>query len=116
MAVHGFSVLDLDQKRLDLDKTLEREYDGAVRFAMSEELTGRHNEISGAELAHILTTHPIDIPKDPMEADYMRANAIATNNQRALEKFAASNGLTVEEYMAKNNLLTDTHLAPWARS
>ena len=51
-----------------------------------------------------------------MEADYMRANAIATNNQRALEKAAASNGLTVEEYMAKNNLLTDTHLAPWARS
>jgi hypothetical protein len=116
LAVHGFSVLDLDQKRLDLDKTLEREYDEAVRFAMSEELTGRHNEISGAELAHILTTHPIDIPKDPMEADYMRANAIATNNQRALEKAAASNGLTVEEYMAKNNLLTDTHLAPWARS
>lgn len=55
---------------------------------MSEESTQKH--ISGAELAHILTTHPINIPKDPMEEDYMRANAIASNNQRALEKAAGT--------------------------
>merc|ERR1719174_2603733 len=105
------------EKRLDIDKKLEREYDEAVRYAMSEQSTRPDGRlISGAELAHILTTHPIDIPKDPMEADYMRANAIATNKQRELEKTAAADGLTVEEYMEQNNLLTDTHLAPWARS
>lgn len=29
---------------------------------------------------------------------------------------AASLGLPVEDYMEQKNLLTDTHLAPWARS
>ena len=45
----------------------------------------------------------------------MRANAIATNNQRARERAAAKLGLSIEEYMEQQNLLTDTHLAPWAR-
>ena len=46
----------------------------------------------------------------------MRASAIATNNQRALAREAAKVGVKVEEYMEQNNMLTDTHLAPWART
>ena len=69
------------------------------------------NDISGL----VLPSHPIEIPADEKEMDYMRAAAIATNNQRALERAAAALGMEVEEYMESNDMLTDTHLAPWAR-
>lgn len=50
-----------------------------------------------------------------MELDYMRANAIATNNQRALEREAKALGKSVEDLLEDKGALTDTHLAPWAR-
>lgn len=50
-----------------------------------------------------------------MELDYLRANAIATNKQRALEREAKALGQPVEDLMDEKGLLTDTHLAPWAR-
>lgn len=55
------------------------------------------------------------VPTDEMELDYMRANAIATNNQRALEREAKALGKSVEDLLEDKGALTDTHLAPWAR-
>ena len=69
------------------------------------------SDISGL----VLPSHPIEIPRDEKEMDYMRASAIATNKQRAMERAAAALGMNVEEYMESNHMLTDTHLAPWAR-
>ena len=57
----------------------------------------------------------VSVPTDPMELDYMRANAIATNKQRALERDAKGLGQSVEDLMDARGLLTDTHLTPWAR-
>lgn len=52
---------------------------------------------------------------DPVDAEYMHAAQSATAKQRELEAMSAEAGLSVEEYMAEHGMLTDTHLAPWAR-
>jgi hypothetical protein len=53
--------------------------------------------------------------QDRIEQDYMQAVRTATATLNSLEAKAASAGQTVDEYMCKHGLLTDTHLAPWAR-
>ena len=45
----------------------------------------------------------------------MRANAIATNKQRSLEREAKAVGQSVDDLMDDKGLLTDTHLTPWSR-
>ena len=53
--------------------------------------------------------------QDRIEQDYMQAVRTATATLNSLEAKAASAGQTVDEYMCEHGLLTDTHLAPWAR-
>ena len=54
-------------------------------------------------------------PFDIRDDDHMRAATHATTKQRALEAAAKASGQSVEEYMEEHLMLTDTHLAPWAR-
>ena len=53
--------------------------------------------------------------QDRIEQDYMQAARTATATLISLEAKAAAAGQTVDEYMCEQGLLTDTHLAPWAR-
>ena len=105
--------------RLELDKRLEIDYADATRFANrnlnSEKIVGRNGLSVEESMERILKSHPIHIPKDEMEMDYMRANAIATNNQQDLVRSAKGLGLSVEDFMDQEGMLTDTHLTPWAR-
>ena len=103
--------------RLQLDEVLERDYAEAVRVANANaqpEVVGPYPPTQ-ERIEHLLKTHPIDIPKDEMEMDYMRAVARATNSQRDLERNAKGLGMTVEDFLDSEGLLTDTHLTPWAR-
>ena len=52
---------------------------------------------------------------DPIDDDYMQAARIATEALNSLEAEAAAAELTVDEYMTAKGMLTDSHLAPWAR-
>ena len=112
---------------LDLRMRLDRDYTAAARIAtrnqqMVEDAAAQagmsvedYMRETGTMPCADYKSRPIEIPEDPMEMDYMRASAIATNKQRALEKSARALGQTPDEYMEKNGMLTDTHLAPWAR-
>jgi len=89
-----------------------KEEKAASALGMSVE---EHMRLRGTLPGMDYKSRPIEIPTDEMAMSYMRANAIACNNQRRLEKTATQNGMTVEDYMDSKGMLTDTHLTPWAR-
>ena len=112
---HKFPCMDFKERPIQSTIslfTLPESHALAARFALPQH---PNMILFSHPCAFVLLRVRAPVPTDPMELDYMRANAIATNKQRSLEREAKAVGQSVDDLMDDKGLLTDTHLTPWSR-